>query len=94
MEEETRVLITGDHPWKGHTGTFKGESLSLLGKQGIIIELDDPRCQKATVFENQHIRFIDAAIENYKTDPSEYNRGRMDVLADASARLHERYVKA
>ena len=37
---------------------------------------------------------FEAAIENYKTDPSEYNRGRMDVLADASARLHERYVKA
>ena len=36
----------------------------------------------------------DAAIENFKADPSEYNRGRMNAIQDASERLLERYVKA
>jgi len=37
---------------------------------------------------------VDAAIENFHNDPTDYNRGRMNALADASERLLERYVKA
>lgn len=46
-----------------------------------------------TAWAEIHTMF-DASINNYAKDPSEYNRGRMEALADASARLHERYVKA
>lgn len=37
---------------------------------------------------------VDAAIENFHNDPTDYNRGRMNALADASERLLERYVKS
>lgn len=46
-----------------------------------------------TAWAEIHSMF-EAAIDNYKQDPSEYNHGRMCALSDASARIHERYVKA
>lgn len=36
----------------------------------------------------------EAALENYRNEPSDYNRGRMNALGDASERLLERWVKA
>jgi len=41
LQEGDRVLIRGDHPWAGHTGTVLGwETLSLLGRQAPKIQLD------------------------------------------------------
>lgn len=42
LQAGDRVLVTGDHPWTGHTGEFvKIETLHALGVPGLLIQLDN-----------------------------------------------------
>ncbi len=72
----------------GNGGTDRADHAALE-------DITQPRPHQVwhTAWAEIHSMF-DAAIENYKTDPSEYNRGRMNALSDASGRLHGRYVKS
>jgi hypothetical protein len=41
LQEGDRVLLSGDHPWAGHTGTvLQWETLSLLGHLVPKIQID------------------------------------------------------
>lgn len=42
LEIGDRVLIVGDHPWTGHSGTLiAAETLAALGRVGLRVRLDN-----------------------------------------------------